>query len=41
MARHLMEPDPAAEGPSLVWVLWLIALALAFVLALSLVAHTY
>jgi hypothetical protein len=38
MARHLMEPDPEAVGPSLVSALWLIALALAFVLALSLVA---
>jgi len=35
MARNLMEPDPEAEGPSFVFVLWLIALVLAFVLALS------
>jgi hypothetical protein len=33
-----MEPDPEAEEPSLVFVLWLIALVLAFVLMLSLLA---
>jgi hypothetical protein len=38
VARNLMEPDPDAEAPSLVSVLWLIALVLAFVLTLSLVA---
>ena len=40
MRRHLMEPDPDATGPSLAFVLWLVALALGVVLALSLVAGT-
>jgi hypothetical protein len=35
MARYLMEPDPEAAGPSVTFVLWLIALVLAFVVGLS------
>jgi hypothetical protein len=40
MARNLMEPDPEGGRPSLVFFLWLIALVLAFVLALALSAPT-
>jgi hypothetical protein len=35
-----MEPDPDAAAPSLAFFLWVIALGLGFVLALSLVAPT-
>jgi hypothetical protein len=38
MSRHLMEPDPDAVAPPLAFFLWLIALGIGFVLALSLVA---
>jgi hypothetical protein len=38
MARHLMEPDPEAAGPPLVYVLWLIVFLLGLVLTVSLVA---
>jgi hypothetical protein len=38
MPRHIMEPDPDADGPSFVSILWLIVLVLAFVLMLSLAA---
>jgi hypothetical protein len=40
MRRHLMEPDPDAAAPPLVFLLWLIVLVLAFVVALSLAAPT-
>lgn len=38
MARHLMEPDPDAGAPSLLAVLWMIVVVLAFVLMVALVA---
>jgi hypothetical protein len=40
MTRHLMQPDPDAVAPRLVFFLWLIVMVLAFVLVLSLAAPT-
>jgi hypothetical protein len=40
MSRHLMEPDPDAVAPPLVFFLWLIVLGLGFLVMLSLVAPT-